>query len=379
VSPTSQNSTAPKSEFRLGYRPELDGVRGISILLVLGLHFKPSITPGGYFGVDIFFVLSGFLITSLLLQEWARQDSIRLKDFYIRRALRLGPALAFYLVSLAAYAFLFLRSESAHEVYIGILWTLSYVSNWVMALRPNQALSILAITWSLAIEEQFYLIWPLLLTTLLTAKLRRRWILIALALGVVFVAAYRALLWQAGASPRRLYYGTDTHAEGLLLGCLIGCLLAWELVPQSKTLGRAMKSLALISFLFVGYLVFTTSHYEPLLYVGGFSMASLAIAAMIFTLLAWPVAVATTLLRVRPLVWVGRISYGLYLWHWPVRGLVFGKSVQPSLKQIIVGVVLSFVIAAFSFYVVEQPFLRWKKRFSRAGDGVRSLDEGSAS
>src|SRR5229473_2985367 len=103
----SQEHAPSNTHFRLGYRPELDGVRGISILLVLGLHFTPLIVPGGFFGVDVFFVLSGFLITSLLLQEWARKDSIRLKDFYIRRALRLGPALIVYLLSLGAFAFIF--------------------------------------------------------------------------------------------------------------------------------------------------------------------------------------------------------------------------------------------------------------------------------
>ncbi len=361
-----QSASTTKSGFSLGYRPELDGLRGISILLVLGLHFAPRLFPGGYFGVDIFFVLSGFLISSLLLQEWSRRNSISLKDFYVRRALRLGPALGVYLLALGAYAFLFLTRTSAHEVYIGILWTLSYVSNWVMALKPNQPLSILAITWSLAVEEQFYLIWPLLLTGLLTAKLQRRSILIGLALGVVFVAVYRALLWHAGASPRRLYYGTDTHGDGLLLGCLIGCLVSWGRIPQSRMIRRTIKFLALISFLFIAYLVATTSSHEPKLYSGGFSLASLAIATMLLALLEFPAALATRILRFRLLVWIGRVSYGLYLWHWPVRGLVFGKSVQPSIKQIVGGVILSFTVTALSFYIVEQPFLRWKKRFSHA-------------
>jgi peptidoglycan/LPS O-acetylase OafA/YrhL len=335
--------------------------------------------PGGYFGVDIFFVLSGFLITSLLLQEWARKDSIRLKDFYIRRALRLGPALIAYLLSLGAFAFIFSKKENAHEIYVGILLTLSYVSNWVIALKPDFPPGILAITWSLAVEEQFYLAWPLLLIGLLTLKLKPRWILVALAFGFFSVTLHRRLLWEAGASVRRMYYATDTHADGLLLGCLVGCLLSWNLVPRSKLLQLCLKSVAVIGAVFLGYLVLTTQHDSAWLYAGGFSVASLAIAAMLMVLLVWPPALATKLLRFRPLVWVGRISYGLYLWHWPVRGFVFGRSVQPSVKQIIVGVVLSFVITAFSFYVVEQPFLVWKKRFSHAGDGAGSQDEGSAS
>ncbi len=125
MSQLSQNPTTQKPEFTLGYRPELDGVRGISILLVLCLHLLGPPMPGGYLGVDIFFVLSGFLITSLLLQEWRRRSSISLKDFYIRRALRLGPALITYLLSLGVFALVFLKRDSAKEIYTGILLTLS--------------------------------------------------------------------------------------------------------------------------------------------------------------------------------------------------------------------------------------------------------------
>jgi len=363
--PQPQKPATNTLTFRLGYRPELDGVRGISILLVLGLHLTPGLIPGGFLGVDVFFVLSGFLITSLLLQEWSRRSSISLKNFYIRRVLRLGPGLAVFLLLLGAYAFLRLNKESAHEVYVGILLTLSYVSNWFMALRPNLALSILAITWSLAVEEQFYLIWPVVFSLLLVLKLRRRWILTTLALGVVFVAVHRARLWHEGATIKRLYYGTDTHADGLLLGCLVGCLVSWDLIPQSTIFLRVIKYLALLSVAFIVYLVLTASHSEPFLYAGGFSVAALAITVTLLALLMGPVTVATMMLRFKPLVWLGRISYGLYLWHWPVRGFVFGKSSQPSAKQLIVAVVLSLAITSLSFYLIELPFLRWKKRFSR--------------
>jgi peptidoglycan/LPS O-acetylase OafA/YrhL len=127
-----------------------------------------------------------------------------------------------------------------------------------------------------------------------------------------------------------------------------------------------MRLLALASVFFVAFLVITTRRDSPALYVGGFSLAAAAIAATLLTLIAWPPAPAIALLRFRPLTWVGRISYGLYLWHWPVRGLIFGKSAQPSSKQIIIAIVVSFAISAFSFYLIELPFLRWKKRFSHA-------------
>ena len=366
VTRIQQNPIAKAPAFKLSYRPELDGLRGISILLVLGLHFTPNLIPGGFLGVDIFFVLSGFLITSLLLQEWSQRNSISLKDFYIRRILRLGPGLAVYLLLLGTYALVFLKKENAKEIYFGILLTLSYVSNWVIALKPDFPTGILAITWSLAVEEQFYLVWPLILSLLLTLRLNRSWIILALVLGIVSVGINRALLWEAGASVRRLYYATDTHADGLLMGCLVGCLVCWDLMPKSRWLEVFVKSVALVFAFLIAFLVLTRKHDHPLFYVGGFSFVALGFAATILALVAWPAAPAATVLRFKPLAWLGRISYGLYLWHWPVRGFVFGKSAQPSTKQIVAAIVLSLVITSLSYYVIELPFLRWKKRFSHA-------------
>lgn len=368
MSPAANNQPAEKPHFSLGYRPELDGLRGVSILLVLALHFAPALMPGGFFGVDIFFVLSGFLITSLLLDEWGRQRSISLKDFYIRRVLRLGPALAVYLFSLGAYAFLFSRREIAHQTYSGILLTLSYISNWVIALKFDLSLGILTITWSLAVEEQFYLLWPLLLLILLKSKLHPRGILVVLSAAVMSVAVHRGLLWVGGASVKRMYYGTDTHADGLLLGCLVGCLVSWNYLPPSRLLGFCLKTTALTAVLVISYLAFTTKYLSQWLYAGGFTLVSLAIAMVLAAVVVWPASRVVSLLRFRPLVWIGRVSYGLYLWHWPVRGFVFGSTSRPSAKQIVAGVGLSFAVTALSFYAVEQPFLALKRRFGHVGD-----------
>jgi len=311
-------------------------------------------------------VLSGFLITSLLLQEWERTRSIRLKDFYLRRALRLGPALLVYLLLLGGYAFVFLDRERAAEIYSGILLTLSYVSNWVVALKPDYPAGILTITWSLAVEEQFYLLWPLVLFVLLNKKVSRRWIMIIILLGLAVIVLHRTWLWHAGASFRRLYYATDTRADGLMLGCLIGCLMSWGLVPTSRFFELSLKVLALAAILFLAYLVFTIKSSNPILVQGVFALASLAIAMVLMVLVVWPGSIAFLLLRFPPLVWIGRISYGLYLWHWPVRGYIFGRSSQPTNRQIISALVLSLVITTISFYFVEQPFLALKRRLSHA-------------
>jgi peptidoglycan/LPS O-acetylase OafA/YrhL len=355
------SAPATRSEFSLGHRPELDGFRGVSILLVLGLHFVPAWFPGGFIGVDIFFVLSGFLITSLLLQEWSRRQLISLKDFYMRRVLRLAPALLTFLLLFGIYALVFARAN-VREIYFGILLTLVYVTNWVIAFKPEWAVSVLAITWSLAVEEQFYLFWPLLLLLLLKLKFSRRWLLTFLVLCFVAVGVHRLLLWEAGATVRRLYYATDTHADGLLMGCVIACLLSGRVLPQSGWFKALSKLLGLVAALFIGYFALYAQHESAWLYAWGYSLESFAIAVTLIVLLMWPRMLPAALLRFWPLAWVGRISYGLYLWHWPVREFVFGTA-QPSTRQVILSVLISFTIATLSFYLIERPFLAWKKRF----------------
>lgn len=356
----------PSSPFHLGYRPELDGIRGVSILLVFGLHFTQRYLPGGYFGVEVFFVLSGFLITALLLQEWQHQGSINLRDFYLRRAFRLGPALLVYLVLLSGYAFFFMSREHATETYIGVLATLSYVSNWMLALVPSFPTGILAITWSLAVEEQFYLVWPLTLFLLLTRGFSARTIILAIMTGLTIVVLHRFFLFQQGAPFRRLYYATDTRADGLLWGCLMACVASWGLFPKSRAFEMVMKILAGIAGLFLFYLVFTLRSNNPLLFKGVFALATMAIVIVITAVVLWPGSSGFRFLRFKPLVWIGRISYGLYLWHWPVRGFVFGSRTQPGAGRIVAAVVLSFLIAGLSFYLIERPFLKLKKRFSHA-------------
>jgi len=355
-----------ESAFQLGYRPELDGIRGVSILLVFGLHFTPDLVPGGYFGVEVFFVLSGFLITALLLQEWRRKGAISLKDFYLRRIFRLGPALFVYLILLASYALIFMSRDHARDIYIGVLLTLTYVSNWVIALNPGFPAGILAITWSLAVEEQFYFFWPLTLFLLLSCRLQPRKIVLVIVTGLCFAILYRFFLFEQGATFRRLYYATDTRADGLLWGCLLACLLTSDLVYKSRWLETVMKVLTLGAVLLLAFLVLTVKSDNPMLFKGVFTLATIAITVCIATVVMWPAFPAFGILKLQPLVWIGRISYGLYLWHWPVRGFVFGAASRPAFGRIVMAIVLTFVIAGLSFYLVEQPFLKMKKRFSRA-------------
>ena len=350
---------------RLGYRPELDGLRGISILLVYVHHLYHPLMPGGFFGVDVFFVLSGFLITSLLVQEWEREGSINLKDFYIRRVLRLMPALLLLILITGGFALIFLDKKRAIETYQGIWLTLSYASNWLYALRYFSASNPLGITWSLAIEEQFYLTWPLLLGLALRYKLRRRWVLYILGLSIAVISLNRKILVDQGATIVRLYYASDTRADTLLIGCLAGLLVSWNLLPHIRTLEISVKSLAAVAVIFLGYMVGTASWTDLMLYrYGGYTLVGLSIALILTVVIVWPPKVALSVLRFTPLVWIGRISYGLYLWHWPVREFIYQKKIVPaSATQLVTAVVLSLLLPTLSYYFVEKPFLRWKKRF----------------
>ncbi|MFB3886806.1 MAG: acyltransferase family protein [Thermodesulfobacteriota bacterium] len=351
--------------FRLGYRPELDGLRGISILLVYFHHLYYPLVPGGFFGVDVFFVLSGFLITSLLLEEWSRQGSISLKAFYIRRALRLMPALLVVVLITGSFALFLLKGRRAVETYQGIWLTLSYASNWFYAFTLFSANNPLGITWSLAIEEQFYLTWPLLLALFLRFRLGHRWILYGLTLLIVLISLHRKILVAQGGSIFRLYYASDTRADTLLIGCLAGILISWNLLPYDTRFKVFMKSSAALAVIFLAYLVGISSWTDLMLYQhGGYTLVALSIALILTVVIIWPPKFVLLVLKFAPLVWIGRISYGLYLWHWPVRWFIYQKKAMPSSgAQLVTAIVLSLSLTALSYYFIEKPFLRWKKRF----------------
>jgi peptidoglycan/LPS O-acetylase OafA/YrhL len=370
--PKGQPLSVATSGSKLGYRPELDGLRGISILLVYIHHLYHPLMPGGFLGVDIFFVLSGFLITSLLVEEWNREGSISLKDFYIRRVLRLMPAVFTLILVIGGFALIFLDKKTAIETYQGIWLTLSYASNWLYAFHYFSANNPLGITWSLAIEEQFYLTWPLLLILALKFKLQRRWVLYILALIIAIIPLHRKILVEQGATVLRLYYASDTRADALLIGCLVGLLVSWNLLPHHRRLEIPMKSLAAVVVIFLGYLVGTEFWEDLMLYQrggylssGGYTLVALSIGLILTVVIIWPPKFALLILKFAPLVWIGRISYGLYLWHWPVRLFIYQKKIMPaSTEQLVAVVVLSLLLPALSYHFVEKPFLRLKKRFS---------------
>lgn len=360
----------------LGYRPYLDGLRGVAILAVLGMHTHHvtgwSLLAGGSLGVDIFFVLSGFLITSLLLEEHARDGAVRLKSFYVRRALRLLPAFVLLLAALALGGAAMLSAAEAARTLRAIPIAFFYLSDLAIAFGAAD-LGALKHTWSLAVEEQFYLVWPPLLCLALRAGFSRRAIFAATAGLAAAVFLLRAILWDGPASISRLYFSIDTRADALLIGCLAAMLVAWRLIPRTPALEIALLRWGRASAAILAALIVVVPHSEPGLYRGGFTLVALATAILILGMMLRLRGVGAAVLERRWLVATGRISYGLYLWHYPVFKAA-GNLAAPPPIQLAVALAATFAVSGLSFLLVERRFLRLKRRFDGAAKpaaGVR--------
>lgn len=362
--------TEPYAHFRLGYRPELDGLRGLAILAVL-IHHSAPLQPyirGGFLGVDLFLVLSGFLITALLVQEHQRTGSINLKHFYIRRMLRLLPALAVVLAACWLFATFWVTPERAHVIKQAMLLTACYGANcyWCFPI----GLDILAHTWSLGLEEQFYLLWPFLLTLMLGLRLRRFTMLALVVLGILVAAALRFVLWQFG-GPIGFHAAKTslvTRGDSLLAGCLVALLASWSWLPRWRGwwqfIGWSSAAALLV-------LCLRAREDAAYFFYGLYTAVAVAGAVLLASLLHAPRGLMQRFLRWPALVGMGRISYGVYLWHFPLLTFVppvVATLLPPGRRALylafLLQIGLSFGIAALSFYWIEQPFLRLKERFT---------------
>jgi peptidoglycan/LPS O-acetylase OafA/YrhL len=319
----------------LGRIPALDGLRGIAILLVLGGHAH-HVIPGGAFGVDLFFVLSGFLITSLLVTEWSSTGRISLKAFFRRRALRLLPALVFMLGvwTLAAAVF---RPERLRGFLLGDVVGLTYVMNVVLALshNPEPAFGHL---WSLAQEEQFYLLWPPLLLLAFRRHVAPSVLLVSLLALTATVILHRLSLEDQGAPQERVWYMPDTRGDSIIIGCAAGLAFSTSLV-------RTFPLWIPTALLPAGLWIVMGFGFWELLFP--FVCGSLLLGVVLHR--RWWFARAMSL---APLRYFGRISYGLYLWHWP---LLVALGWQ-------LGIPIAIAVAALSRRYLEEPFLRRKRR-----------------
>jgi peptidoglycan/LPS O-acetylase OafA/YrhL len=354
---------ASDGRWRLGHRPGLDGLRGFAILLVMADHAGIAIASGaGDQGVTVFFVLSGFLITTLLLEERARYGRVSLRRFYWRRALRLLPALGALLLVVGVVMGV---SGRADEIAGDVLPVLLYFMNWTIVAGNNPG--IVGHTWSLSVEEQFYFVWPLVLLGMMAiGRGRLAWVS-GLLLGAVVVSiALRVLLWASPGGYYRTFVGTDTRMDALAIGCLVA--VAFSRRPIAVP-GSVMAALAAT----IPIILWITNQR---------SMAAIGFAVTAFAAAGIVAGAASgrgeRILGWRPLAYVGLISYGLYLWHRPLMRIFTDSGLGGVPWAVALMFAISLGLAFLSRRFIEDPFLALKDRYftsrairERAADGPR--------
>jgi len=347
--------------------PGLDGVRALAVLTVIGFHEGASGLPGGFLGVDIFFVLSGFLITDLLIARYDRTGRLHLADFWTRRARRLLPALAVMLVVVTAAAAVIEPAREA-SLRLVLLAAATYTSNWYQILHHVSYFAAISQAgapppfdhlWSLAIEEQFYLVWPLIVLGVIVRLDARRARVTCALTGAAVSALVMAIQYSPGGDPSAVYYGTGTHASALLIGAALA--LAWPLrrlaaIPAAHAMRLDMAGIAGLAVL--AWAVGHFSGSDPVVYPVGLLLAAFAAAGLIAAAAGHGVIAALT--SIRPLRWVGVRSYGIYLWHWPVialgTALAGPDASSPWLWLVETGVTIALASASWRF--IETPIMR---------------------
>ncbi|SDO65717.1 Peptidoglycan/LPS O-acetylase OafA/YrhL, contains acyltransferase and SGNH-hydrolase domains [Actinacidiphila guanduensis] len=345
----------------------IDGLRTFAVMLVIVYHFHPDILPGGSIGVDIFYTISGFVITRLLIAEFARTGDIGLRQFYRRRWLRLVPAL---LVVCALTAVLtFAPVQSFRHGWSAALLAAASLVNIVRAMQPGAYSGVtapLGHTWSLGVEEQFYLLWPPVLLGLLR-RLSSRAVLVSAGVLTLLPVLWRYHLWQASAA-HRIYNGPDTRADQLLAGAVLAILLArlhagspWRERLRTWSGRLWLPSLAVLALIVWQVPITGASAWNKAVYTVGFLVIALLTVVLLTSLELQPRAPLNRVLSLVPLAWVGRnLSYGLYLWHYPLMHLLSDLGVRRMLFPSTL--LATFIMATASYYLVEEPCRRMKHR-----------------
>jgi peptidoglycan/LPS O-acetylase OafA/YrhL len=362
----------------LSYVRGLDGLRAIAVSAVVLFHATETWLRGGFLGVDVFFVLSGYLITSQILSEWREWRRVDILAFWRRRARRILAALYLLLAFTLAFALVARPDEVA--VFRGdALAALAYIANWYFIFHNQPYFETVAHPsplihlWSLGVEEQFYLVWPLILAPALL--LLRRWTAALIFVGAAASCLLMAALYQPTVDPSRVYYGTDTHASGLLIGALLSFF--WSPRPRSgrprRRLGASLNwlmgsldhfllldGLALVALAVLGYAFVALNESQSILYRGGFTVVAVVTALCVVAVSHPRARLVARVLELTPIRWLGRRSYSIYLWHWPV--IVFTRPQidvhMAGYPLLLLRIVLTLVFAELSFRLVEEPVRR---------------------
>jgi peptidoglycan/LPS O-acetylase OafA/YrhL len=358
-------SGARPGQFVLGQRPSLGGLRAIAVLGVFFTHAKIPFGGDGLLGVDLFFVLSGFLITTLLIEEHRAHGRIRIGAFFARRARRLFPAFAVFVVAALVLVYPFLNSARRSELLSGLFTAVFYVRNWHQ-IATGHGLDGYSMPhlWSLAVEEQFYLVWPLLFSFMW-----KRWRPAKIAIGVcvaIVVSTLLSIVWLSAETDRtHIQQGTDTRAGQLLIGVLVAIVLSEGLLTFRLRRHVDLSLLAAVcGLLFIGGALIDDSVFISIYLHGGLTVVAALFGLLVLALMQDSSSLANRLLSIKPLQFFGRISYALYLWHVLLLLVVgFEKSplsyrlipVNSFAVQVVSAFVLSTLIAWLSTVFVEKP------------------------
>jgi peptidoglycan/LPS O-acetylase OafA/YrhL len=335
------------------YNPRLDGLRALAVMIVIGIHFRIPGFLGGAYGVDIFFVLSGFLITLVLIKGQEKGESLFV--FYWRRFLRLMPALLFMCLSFLVFSLLFGKMIPFGIAFRDVFDSITYMANWTRTFEIGTPIIpiFLGNTWSLAIEEQFYLLWAPLFLLLYTTKSLRKHI-IAITTAILFFCFFWSIYaWFGDFGPSRLFDGFDTRCFVLIMGC---CLALYSQSSYSERFFIFISKLWPLAVIGLIYLVNIDRVYDNYL-----SLLT-GIVTVIFILSAYyrPESLFGKFLGLKPMVAIGKISYALYLWHYPI-WLILNSSFRLSWAATAwIGIPLSFVAAIISYYLVEKNLSRFR-------------------
>ncbi len=355
-------ATRERTSGKLGYRPSLDALRAISVIAVVLYHAGIPWMPGGFLGVEVFFVVSGFLITTLLVEERHHTGAISLRNFWFRRARRLLPALYLLLIVVPGLALVFYR-DAVSRLGGDVIAALLYVSNWWQIFLDESYFEqagrppLLRHLWSLAVEEQFYILFPIFFAWMLKrhGRLRTRNVLIGMSIGS---AVWMAYLYSPDTDPSRVYYGTDTRLSGLLLGAVLALIWSpWRTRGQaSRSAGPMLDISGALALGGVIWFFLRVNEWDPFIYRGGFLLLDVICIVLIATLVH-PASRLSKLMGIPPLVWIGMRSYSIYLWHWPIFVVTRpGQDISlTGWPLFVLRITLTLVVAEISFRYVETP------------------------
>ena len=366
---------------RFGHQPALEGLRGVAVGAVLLFHAGFDWAAGGFIGIDVFFVLSGFLITTLLLTESSETGGVSMRRFWNRRFRRLLPAVLAMLVVVAVGTVFFAEAGELQRIRVDGIATLLYVNNWAQIYEDVGYFDLFSTpspllhTWSLSVEEQYYVIWPVVIGLIARQMLRsgrrrrqhtfRRRVAQVATVGAIASACLMIAGWYWGWSISRLYFGTDTRAQALLAGSALA-VLRWRRWRDPNSTAKANPWLdiaGLAGLVVVG--AFIARHWaDGFLNRGGYSLLAVAAAVVIAAATAPSTRVTPRVLAIPPLLWLGRISYGAYLWHWPIFVWLSEKSTGWGFWPVTAArFALTIAVSVISLKLIEDPFryrIRWR-------------------